>query len=103
MSASTSLAKIIRVAIVRDQKGVFVATSPTLKGLIVASKDLHKLVNRLIPDAIARLYRECSQEVLVAQADDEAISLDASGPDLREGRWVAFPASTARQSLESAA
>lgn len=45
----------VRVTIEQDDYGVYVATSPDLKGLIVVSKDLQRLQSELVPEAIRAL------------------------------------------------
>ena len=56
MNASTSLqAKTIRVAIKKDDD-LYIATSPDLKGLVVANTDIETLKEVQIPRAIEQLY-----------------------------------------------
>ena len=87
MSASRTLAKIIRVSIEKDSRGVFVATSPNLNGLLVVSKDLNSLLDSKISEAISALYEACGVRVAVARADD--------GQD--EAPWVAMPMEVLRK------
>jgi hypothetical protein len=93
MSATSQLAQIIRVKLSRDDRGVWTATSPTLKGLIVVSKNEDLLVSQLIPDAIVELYAACGQRVVIARAQRETEELLP---------WVVVPAALAKDGVERA-
>jgi hypothetical protein len=84
-------AKIIRVKIEEGRTGLFFATSPDMKGLLVAEKTLEKM-ETAVPEAIRDLYAACDMEVVVSRLENGG---DAFEP------WVAFPASIARMALES--
>jgi hypothetical protein len=89
MTSSATMARIVRVKQEEGKTGLFYATSPDLKGLLVAEPTLEAL-ERAIPQAISDLYEASGVEVVVTRADQE------SG-DFRS--WVAFPAEVARQAL----
>lgn len=82
-------AKIVRVTVEEDKTGLFFATSPQLKGLLVAKQTLDEL-HAAIPQAIYELYAVCGEEVLVSPADD-----GVGG----EETWVAFPKEAAKEFL----
>jgi hypothetical protein len=92
MSGSTTTARIVRVKREEGQTGLFYATSPDLKGLLVAEPSLDALESA-IPLAIAELYEACGTKVIVTKVGEQ---LDESLP-----AWVAFPAEIARQALEA--
>ena len=75
-------ARRIRVVCQEGKTGLFYATSPDLKGLLVAEPSRAALEDA-IPQAIEDLYRASGEDVLVTPLDqgDEA-----------EASWVAFPA-----------
>lgn len=85
-------ARIVRVRIEEGRTGLFYATSPDLKGLLVAEPTLDAL-DAAVPLAIADLYSVAGVQVLVSKADD-------GNDELRP--WVAFPADVARAALKSA-
>ena len=86
MSASANLkAKIVRIQIKEDD-GLFLATSTDLKGLLAAEKTLDAL-QREIPKSIVALYAACGVEVVATMIED--------GND-----WVAVPVLAAREALE---
>jgi hypothetical protein len=74
-----------RVRVVREEgrTGLFYATSPDLKGLMVAEPTLDAL-EREIPNAIRDLYRACGEEVVVKPLYEQE-------GDTRTRSWVAFP------------
>jgi hypothetical protein len=82
MTASTSYSILIPTKVVKDERGVFVATSPVLKGLIVVSKNKKELEETLIPQAIADLYLACGVHMIVTR-----IGADKKPDD----QWVATP------------
>ena len=90
MSGATVKAKIVRVKIEADKVGLFYATSPDLKGLLVAEATVEDL-ERAIPRAVADLYAACGVEVIVTKADD---GCDEHSP------YIAFPADLARRELK---
>ena len=79
-------ATIVRVKIEEDKVGLFYATSPDLRGLLVAKPDLETLFEA-IPQAITDLYAAKGIEVVVTIAKDD---------DPEFYPWVAIPAEVAR-------
>jgi hypothetical protein len=86
-------AKIVRVKVKEGKTGLFFATSPDLKGLLVAEPTLDVL-RRAIPNAISAMYAACGVPVVVTFIDN--------APD-DDQSWVAFPAEVAKQALRDAA
>lgn len=89
MTASHAYSTIVSTTI-KQEGGVFVATSSTLKGLLVVSKDKAELEKTLIPQAIADLYRACGVEMFVNQVD----------PKSEKEQWVATPVAALKISAE---
>jgi len=90
MTAATTMGpRIVRVEREQGKAGLFYATSPDLKGLLVAEKTSEAL-EEAIPQAIKDLYAAHGVEVIVSPADEP--------PEDRE-MWVAFPAEIARKAL----
>ena len=91
MPSKSTRAKIIRVKIEEGRTRLFFATSPDMKGFLVAEKTLEKM-ETAIPEAIRDLYAACDMDVVVSRLEngDEAFE-----------PWVAFPASIARQTLNA--
>lgn len=81
MTASQTYSTIVYTKI-ELQGSVYVATSTTLKGLLVVSKDKTLLQEKLIPDAIADLYAACGVKMVVTPL----------GSEMAE-EWVATPIS----------
>jgi hypothetical protein len=92
MTTSSLQAKIIRVKVADkpDATGLYFATSPDMKGLIVAKTSLEE-VYASIPVVIRALYLACGEHVVVSRADDTTDDLSP---------WVAFPAELARRELQ---
>ncbi len=90
MTESRLLAKVVRIRIMRGNTGLIYATSPDLKGLVVARDTLDELF-RAVPQAIQSMYAACGEAVLVSRIADE---------DGEEESWVAFPVETARAGLQ---
>ena len=84
-------AKTFRVRI-EDRDGLFVATSPDLKGMLVV-RDSEEDVKAAIPREVADLYAVCGVEVVVTELDD-------GDGELRP--WVAVSAEVARRALQVA-
>lgn len=82
-------AKVVRVKREQDESGWFFATSPDIKGLLVAEPTLDAL-EHAIPGAISDLYEADGQEVVVTPLDND-------DGDLRS--WVAVPAKLAEREL----
>ena len=91
MTASTK-AKLIRIRVEEDPVGLFYATSPELKGLLVAKHTLRELEDD-IPRAITELYAVCGVKVVVSRLEDGEGGYQP---------WVAFPAEVAKRALEVA-
>lgn len=79
-------ATIVRVKIEQGKAGLFYATSPDLRGLLVGRPDLEALFEA-IPQAIADLYAARGIEVVVTIAKDD---------DPEFFPWVAIPTAVAR-------
>lgn len=82
--------KIIRVRIEEGKEGLFYATSPELKGLLVAEADLEAL-EKSIPRAIAELFEVCGVTAIVTKAEEN---------DGDFHPWVAVPAELAQAALQ---
>jgi hypothetical protein len=82
-------AKTFRVRI-EDRNGLFVATSPDLKGMLVVRDSAEELIDA-IPIEVADLYAVCGVEVVVTELDD-------GDGELRP--WVAVSAEVARRALQ---
>jgi hypothetical protein len=88
MSIATMKARIVRIKCEKGKAGLFYATSPDLKGLLVAESTADEL-QRAIPKAIRDMYAASGVDVVVSPTD---------APD--DGRtWVALPAAIAREAL----
>ncbi|WP_257194812.1 MULTISPECIES: hypothetical protein [unclassified Bradyrhizobium] len=91
MSAMTSMkAKIVRVKVEEGKAGLFYATSPDLKGLLVAEPNIDQL-DDAVSKSIADLYAACGESVLVTKAQD-------ADPEFFP--WVAIPADLAKKVME---
>lgn len=91
MPTGSMKAKIVWVKVKEGKSGLFFATSPELRGLLVAEPTLDALYE-FIPEAIRSLYAACGEHVVVGQADRF---------DNDQTPWIAFPAEVARKALES--
>jgi hypothetical protein len=91
MTDSTMKPRIVRLEREKGSAGLFYATSPDLKGLLVAAPTIEALDTE-IPKAIKELYAACGIEVIVSLADDEMKT--------NKETWVAFPAAIARAALD---
>jgi hypothetical protein len=85
---ATMKAKTFRVRIKQDGS-LFIATSPDLKGMLVAEHSLEELENA-IPSAVQDLFAACDVKVVVSKIEDD---------DNDVTPWVAFPAELARKGL----
>jgi hypothetical protein len=92
MADANMKARMVRIRREEGKTGLFYATSPDLKGLLVAEPTLDAL-ELAIPKAIADLYAASGTAVVVTRVEDEF-------DDHR--LWVAVPAEIARRSLEKA-
>ncbi len=87
---STSLrAKIVRIRVTESKTGLFIATSPDLKGLLVAEPTFDAL-EAAIPDSIREMYAAYDLDVIVSRAERGE---DSIAP------WVAMPIEIARRSM----
>ena len=86
MTASPK-AKIVRVKIEKGQEGLYYATSPDLKGLLVADPTKAALI-AAVPKAIEDLFEACETPMTVTELDEEG---DCS--------WVAVPTFSDRRSV----
>jgi hypothetical protein len=88
MTAESSLAKVVRVNVEYDSTGLFYATSPDLKGLLVA-EPTEEALETAVPQAIRDLYRAMGENVVIIPAGD----MDGDHP---MKTWVGVPANLAR-------
>jgi hypothetical protein len=88
----TKLAKLIRVKIEKGDTGLFYATSPELRGLLVAKRTVEE-VEADIPRAIGELYAVAGAPVAVIRLEDDVDGLQP---------WVASPVEVAKRALDSA-
>jgi hypothetical protein len=86
-------AHIVRIKREEGKTGLFYATSPDLKGLLVAEPSLDAL-DRAVPQAIQELYAACGVNVVVTRVDEQE-------EDYRT--WVAVPAIIAKEPVEKLA
>jgi hypothetical protein len=91
MTSSRPKAKTFRVHI-EDRNGLFVATSPELKGMLVVGRSVEAVTNA-IPKEVEDLFAACGSKVIVSEVEDDDQELTP---------WVAVPAEFARRALETA-
>jgi hypothetical protein len=94
MTSASLKAKIVRVKVEKGRAGLYYATSPDLKGLLVGEPTLEAL-DKAIPGAVADLYAACGVHVVVTKAE-------AGGGDGDYSPWIALPAEVARAALANA-
>lgn len=82
MTSTSMKAKLIRIEFERGEAGLHYATSPDLKGLLVAEPSL-EAAREAVPSAIAELYEACGVSVVVSEVDDSSY--------LPQESWVAVP------------
>ena len=70
MTASLNFARYLRMSIEQDARGVYVAKSPDLKGLLAVSKDRVELEETVIPQAIRDLYLACGEDIVVTRLEE---------------------------------
>jgi hypothetical protein len=91
--SETLTARVVKIFLEEGKTGLFYATSPDLKGLVVARPSPQAL-ELAIPLAIREMYAACGEDVVVSKlAHDECVE---------DNSWVAFPANIARAMLEVA-
>lgn len=93
MSRAKMNAKVVRIRIEEDKAGLFYATSPELRGLLVAKPTMDEL-RADIPRAIREMYLVCGVDVVVSPVEAEAGET--------EQPWVAVPVELAKRQLEMA-
>jgi len=91
MTSNVSKTLIIHIKIEEGREGLFYATSPELRGLLVAKPDLEAL-EKAIPKAIEELYAVCGVRAIVTPA---AASDEESGHP-----WVAIPYELAERAVK---
>jgi hypothetical protein len=84
-------AKIVNVKVTEGRTGLFYATSPELRGLLVTEPTLDAL-EVAIPRAITDMYAVCGVEVVVTRVED-------GSPEYQP--WVAVPVVIAKKALEA--
>jgi hypothetical protein len=89
MTSTNMKAKIVRVKVDQGKAGLFYATSPDLKGLLVAMHSLEE-INTAIPAAITDLYAAVDVKVVVTPVDDDTEEFTP---------WVAISAEVARRAM----
>lgn len=94
MATTTGRAQIIRVRVEEGKTGLFFATSPDLKGLLVAEPTIDEL-EATIPQAIAELWD--------ATYGDKVVVTKAKDNDPQFYPWVALPLAVARRVAAEAA
>jgi len=90
MPSANLKARVIRTRVEQGKAGLFYATSPELRGLLVAQPTIADLA-REIPAAIKEMYAACGVVVVVTP-------IEAGEDD--GGSFVAIPAEIARKQLE---
>lgn len=86
MILSKMKAKIVKVVIDQGHEGLFYATSPDLKGLLVAEPTFEGAL-AAVPKAIADMFLACDAPVIVSELESD------NGQS-----WVAVPASARNHS-----
>jgi hypothetical protein len=89
MTTTTMKARRVRIRIEEGKTGLFYATSPDLKGLLVAEPTMDAL-HRAIPECIRALYAACDVDVVVTEMDDG---------DEEYSPWIAIPSALAKAAL----
>lgn len=89
MTSAAMQARIVRIRVEKGKAGLFYATSPNLKGLLVAEPTLEAL-DKSIPSAVADLYLACGVKVIVTKIEHEE---DDFTP------WIAIPAEIAKRAM----
>ena len=92
MTSTLTKAKVVRVKVEEGKTGLFYATSPDLKGLLVAEPTIDAL-EESIPRVISDMYAAVGVHVVVTKAGDD---------DPEYYPWIAIPAEQAKAALERA-
>lgn len=88
MSDTMPKARIVRIRCEKGKAGLLYATSPDLRGLLVAEATTEAL-KQAIPKAIRDMYAASGVEVVVSPVEEP-----------EDGHtWVALPATIAREAL----
>lgn len=90
MTSALTKAKVLRVKVEEGRTGLFYATSPDLKGLLVAEPTVDAL-EEAVPKVIADIYAALGVAVAVTRAGDD---------DTDSFSWIVIPAEQARAALE---
>jgi hypothetical protein len=90
MASTLTKARIVRVKVEEGKTGLFYATSPDLKGLLVAEPSLDEL-DEAIPRVITDMYAAMGMKVVVTKASDD---------DPSYYPWIAIPADQAKRALD---
>ena len=90
-------ADIIRVTVVRDQSGWYVATSDDMPSLLIAHEDYAAVIGD-IPITVKAIYKANGVAVIVAEGFSPAIS-ESSASDTA---WVTMPAHIAAEQIAAA-
>jgi hypothetical protein len=90
MPSNAMKARIVRIKVDEGKAGLFYATSPDLKGLLVAEPTIDEL-EKEIPKAITALYAACDIDVVVTKAVQDRDNMFSP--------WVAVPVVVAASAL----
>lgn len=90
MRGALMKAKIVRVKVERGSAGLYYATSPDVRGLLVAKSTVEEL-EEAIPEALTALYLALGIRVVVSEAEDS--------DDGEYSPWVAISAEVAKAAL----
>lgn len=93
MTTRKMAARLIHIKIEEGKTGLFYATSPDLKGLLVAERTIPALLEN-IPKCITNLFMAKGVEVIVTNIEDH--------DDNSSRPWVAIPCEVAKHALECA-
>lgn len=96
MKSNQTKSIIINIKIEEGREGLFYATSPDLRGLLVAKPDVETLY-KAIPRAIQELYEVCGVRAIVTQAESSAASAEDDANDYQP--WIATPYDVAEQAM----
>src|ERR1700728_2831271 len=69
MTSALTKARVLRIKVEEGKTGLFYATSPDLKGLLVAEPTMDAL-EEAIPKVITDMYAACGVKIVVAKAGD---------------------------------
>jgi hypothetical protein len=92
MTSNKSKTIIIHIKVEEGREGLFYATSPDIRGLLVAEPDLESL-EKAIPLAIQEMYAVCGVRAIVTPASSSEDEAGEYQP------WVAIPYDVARRAL----